>query len=91
MYLNQYLQKAMLLAIEGFYPMNEKYLHTWELLKERYGNLQTIITKLIKDAILLNFVHEADVTEVRDIFDHIKINIRSLKQLAFIKNILTHY
>lgn len=90
MYLNQYLQKAMLLAIEGFYPMNEKYLHTWELLKERYGNLQTIITKLIKDAILLNFVHEADVTEVRDIFD-IKINIRSLKQLAFIKNILTYY
>ena len=30
MYLNQYLQKAMLLVIEGFYLMNEKYLHTWE-------------------------------------------------------------
>ena len=81
----------MLLAIEGFHLMSEKYLYTWELLKERYGNPQTTIAKLMKNFILLNVVHETNVTEVRELYNHIKSNIRPLKQQAFIKNILTHF
>ena len=43
-YLKTYLDKSSLQAIEGFPLMNENYAAAWQLLDERYGNEQLIIS-----------------------------------------------
>ena len=53
-YLKTYLDKSTLQAIEGFPLANENYTAAWQLLDERYGNEQLIISCHMNNLIKLD-------------------------------------
>ena len=53
-YLKTYLDKSALQAIEGFPLTNANYAAAWQLLDERYGNEQLIISCHMNNLIKLD-------------------------------------
>ena len=81
-YLLGYLEKAPLQAVENFPLTNDTYIQAWELLKERYGNPQLIISTHMNELIKLNKVNGSNVTELRELYDPIETNVRALKTIG---------
>ena len=50
-YLLGYFEKAPIQAVEDFPLTNDTYIQAWELLKERYGNPQLIISTHMNERI----------------------------------------
>ena len=78
-YLCGYLEGTALQAIDGFQLTNDNYSNAWNLLKERYGNPQLITSCHINSLIELEAVSRSNVKDLRDLFDKIKISVRTLK------------
>ena len=74
-YLRGYLQGTAFQAIEGFPLTSENYKHAWELLKERYGNPQLIVSCQMNNLIKLDEVNGANVKELRDLYDKNESNV----------------
>ena len=77
-----YLQGTDFQATEGFPLTNENYKHAWELLKERYGNPQLIISCHMNNLIKLDKVNGANVKELGDLYNKIESNVRALKTIG---------
>ena len=78
-YLRGYLQGTVFQAIEGFSLTSGNDRHAWELLKERYGNPQLIISCHVNNLIKLDKVNGANAKELRDFYDKIESNVTALK------------
>ena len=81
-YLLGYLEKAPLQAVGNFPLTNDTYIQAWELLKEKYGNPQLIISTHMNELIKLNKVNGSNVTELRELYDPIESNVRALKTIG---------
>ena len=81
-YLLGYLEKAPLQAVGNFPLTNDTYIQAWELLKEKYGNPQLIISTHMNELIKLNKVNGSNVTELRELYDRIESNVRALKTVG---------
>ena len=77
-----YLEKAPLQAVGNFPLTNDTYIQAWELLKEKYGNPQLIISTHMNELIKLNKVNGSNVTELRELYDRIESNVRALKTVG---------
>ena len=77
-----YLDKSALQATEGFSLANENYTVAWQLLDERYGNEQLIITCHMSNLVKLDPVIQASVKEIRKLHDTIESNVRALISLG---------
>ena len=80
-YLLGYLKKAPKQVIENFPLTNENCIQTWQLLKERYGNLQLIISTHMNNLIKLDKVNGANVKDLRALCDKIESNVRALNSI----------
>ena len=78
-YLRGYLEGTALQAIDGFPLTNDNYSNARNLLKERYGNPQLITSCHINNLIEPEAVSGSNVKDLRDLFDKIKISVRTLK------------
>ena len=58
-----YLEGTALQAIDGFPLPNDNYSNAWNLLKERYGNLQLITSCHIQNFIELEAVSGSNVKD----------------------------
>ena len=81
-YLKTYLDKSALQAIEGFPLTNENYTAAWQLLDERYGNEQLIISCHMNNLIKLDSIIQLSVKEMRKLHDTIESNVRALRSLG---------
>ena len=81
-YLLGYLEKVPLQAAQNFPLTNDTYVQAWELLKERYENLQLIISSHMSELIKLNKVNGSNVTELRELYDRTESNVRALKTVG---------
>ena len=77
-----YLDKSALQAIEGFPLTNENYTAAWQLLDERYGNEQLIISCHMNNLIKLNPIIQPSVKEMRKLYDTIESNVGALRSLG---------
>ena len=82
LYLLGYLEKAPKEAIENFPLTNENYIQAWQLLNERYGNPQLIISTHMNNLIKLDKVNGANVKDLRALYDKIESNLRALKSIG---------
>ena len=76
------LEKASLQPVENFTLTNNTYIQGWELLKEMYGTPQLLISTALNELISLIKVNGSIVTELRELYDHIKSNVRALKPVG---------
>ena len=81
-YFRGYLHGTVFQAIEGSPLTSENYKHAWELLKERYGNSQLIISYDMTNLIKLDKVNGANFKELRDLYGKIGSNFRALKTVG---------
>ena len=81
-YLKTYLDKSTLQAIEVFPLTNENYTAAWQLLHERYGNEQLIISCHMNSLIKLDPIIQPTVKEIRKLHDTIESNVRALRSLG---------
>ena len=68
-YLKAYLDKSTLQAIEGFPLANENYAAAWQLLDERYGNEQLIISCHMNNLKKLDPIIQPSVKEMQKLHD----------------------
>ena len=68
-HLKTYLDKSALQAIEGFPLKNENYAAAWQLLHERYGNEQLIISCHMNNLIKLDPIIQPSVKEMQKLHD----------------------
>ena len=81
-YLKTYLDKSALQAIEGFPLTNANYAAAWQLLDERYGNEQLIISCHMNNLIKLDPIIQPSVKEMRKLHDIIERNVWELRSLG---------
>ena len=81
-YLKKYLDKSALQAIDGFPLKNENYAATWQLLDERYGNEQLIISCHMNNLMKLDPIIQPSVKEMQKMHCTIEINVRALSSLG---------
>ena len=81
-YLKGYLQGNALQSINGFPLTNENYVEAINMLKERYGNPQLIISSHMNNLIKLERVGNSDVNQLRILYDKIKGNVRALNSVG---------
>ena len=81
-YLKGYLGGNALQCIEGFPLTNENYNEALELLCERYGNPQLIVSSHMNNLIKLEKVSSSDVSQLRILYDKIKGNVRALSSVG---------
>ena len=80
-YLKTYLDKLALQAVERFPLTNENYTAAWQLLDERHGNEQLIISCHMNNLIKLDPIIQPSVKEMRKLHDTIESNVRALRSL----------
>ena len=76
------LEKASQQPVENFTLTNNTYIQGWELLKEMYGTPQLLISTPLNELINLIKVNDSIVTELRELYDRIKSNVRALKPVG---------
>ena len=82
-YLKGYLQENASKTIEGLSLTNENYPKALELLKDRYGNTQMIISAHMGELLKLQpITKEDDVSSLRLFYDEIEAHVRSLLSLG---------
>ena len=81
-YLRGYLVGSALQCIEGFPLSHENYAEALNLLKERYGNLQVIISTHMNKLINLDKIISCDVVQLRRLYDQIENNVRALRTVG---------
>ena len=84
-YLRGYLEGDALQCIEGFPVTEENYGEAMNLLKERYGNTQVIISSHMNRLINLDKVMSCNVTELRRLYDKVESNVRALSTVGINK------
>ena len=81
-YLRCYLEGDALQCIAGFSLSNENYEKAFELLKERYGNKQMIISAHMNELLKIRKItSDKDLAGLRRIHDEIESHVRSLASL----------
>ena len=82
-YLRSYLEGPAAATITGLALTKENYKIAVDLLRERYGNKQVIISSHMDSLLKLPRVTLAsDIKRVGDVYDKIEINVRSLQALG---------
>ena len=81
-YLRGYLVGSALQCIEGFPLSHENYAEALNLLKERYGNPQVIISTHMNKLINLDKIISCDVVQLRRLYDQIENNVRALRTVG---------
>ena len=76
------LEKASLQPVENFTLTNNTYIQGWELLKEMCGTPKLLISTPLNEVINLIKVNGSIVTELRELHDRIKSNVRALKPVG---------
>ena len=80
-YLRSLLEGVAAATISGLPLKAENYDEAVNLLKSRYGNKQVLISAHIEKLLHLPVVSVNDVKKLREVYDCIEVNIRSLKGL----------
>ena len=87
-YLRGYLEGTAASAIAGISLSGKNYTEAIDLLKSRFGNKQALISDHVDKFLNLpEDVQSDDVEELREMYDMIEVNVRSLKSL----NVLTDH
>ena len=82
-YLRSYLYGDAARAIDGFKPTNETYFEAVRLLHERFGDKQVIISgHMNKFKELKEVKSMANVKELRNLYDKVESNVRSLESVG---------
>ena len=82
-YLRSYLYGDDTRAIDGFKPTNETYFEAVRLLHERFGDKQVIISgHMNKFKELKEVKSMANVKELRNLYDKVESNVRSLESVG---------
>ena len=82
-YLKSYLYGDAARAIDGFKPTNETYFEAVRLLHERFGDKQVIISgHMNKFKELKEVKSMANVKELRNLYDKVESNVRSLESVG---------
>ena len=90
-YLLGYFEKAPLQAVENLPLTNDTYIQTWELLKERHGNPQLLISLYMDELIKLSKVNCSNVTKLGELYDRIESNVRVLKTVGIQQEHFDHF
>ena len=82
-YLRSYIEKDALHAISGISLTNDNYDKAWELLQERFGNTQVIITSHMNELLKMRKItSEKDLQGMRKLYDDVKNHVRCLQSLG---------
>ena len=82
-YLRSYLYGDAMAVIEGFQLSNDNYVKAMCLLKERFGNKQSIITAYMNELLALRSIeNENDFQGIRHLYDKIGTHVSSLQSLG---------
>ena len=82
-YLSSYLEKNALHTISGMPKTNANYKKALELLRNRFGNLQKIISTHMNELLKLKRIaSDRDVKAIRLFYDDIESHVRSLDRLG---------
>ena len=82
-YLTNYIEGDALNTIQGLRPTNENCKKALDLLKERYGNKQAIITAHVNNLLRLRRVEsDKNVIGLRKLYDDVQAQVRSLQSLG---------
>ena len=78
----RYLERQAKRTVEGFNITNENYQKALDLLCERFGNTQVIITTHMNELLKIKYLKsDKDVTSLRQLYDTLEVHIRSLLSL----------
>ena len=82
-YLSSYLEKDALHTISGMPKTNANYKKALELLRNRFGNLQKIISTHMNELLKLKRIaSDRDVKAIQLFYDDIESHVRSLDRLG---------
>ena len=82
-YLRSYIEKDALNAISGISLTNDNYDKAWELLQERFGNTQVIITSHMNELLKMRKItSEKDSQGMRKLYDDVENHVRCLQSLG---------
>ena len=82
-YLRSYIEKDALNAISGISLTNDNYDKAWELLQERFGNTQVIITSHMNELLKMRKItSEKDLQGMRKLYDDVENHVRCLQSLG---------
>ena len=70
--------------LQGLPLTNENYTGAWQLIDERYGNEQLIISCHMNNLIKLDPIIQPSVKEMQKLQDTIESNVRALRSLGII-------
>ena len=76
------LEGPAYMALQGFEISQENYPKAMKMLKERFGNPQTIIGTHMKALVSLEGHPNMKTSELRALFDNINVHIRGLESLG---------
>lgn len=80
-YLRSYLGNDAYNCIAGLSLTNENYIQALDLLKERYGNKQKIITSHVNELLEMDICGN-DTKKIRQFYDNIESHVRSLQGIG---------
>ena len=81
-YLVGYLEGQAKRTVERFNIINENYQKALDLLCERFGNTQVIITTPMNELLKIKYVKlDKDVAGLRQLYDTLEVHVRSLLSL----------
>ena len=81
-YLKSYLIDEALRVIDGLSLTNENYDKAMGLLKERFGNKQSIINAHMKKLLEIEKIEQENTEKLRRMYDEITTHVRSLQSLG---------
>ena len=82
-YLINYLTGEAESCVEGLSLCNDNYQIALDLLKERYGDKQIIISSHMNKFLELNIIEESNNTkDLRSLYDHVNAQVRSLQSIG---------
>lgn len=82
-YLKSYLQGNAARALGGIQATNENYAEAISMLKDRFGNKQTVIgSHMSKFEEIKPVKRISDLSELRTLFDQVEANVRSLESFG---------
>ena len=81
-YLVSLLEGPAARAVQGLPLTETNYDHAVELLKERYGNKQKIVSAHMEELLKLPICSQEKTSELRSLYDKINIHIRGLESLG---------
>ena len=81
-YLNKYLNGEALCALSGFTLSSENYKEAVDLLCERYGNEQALISAHMQSLLDIKKIKSTDnIKYLRNLYNHVESCVRNLKAI----------